>query len=335
MRKFFKVVLVAGGSFLALLILLMAAAAIIIPIKFPPAKLKALATDKLSQTLNRKVSIGDVHFNVFSGFEITQLSVSNRAGWAPGPFLTAGDISISYHLFPLLWGQVSLGQIELKDFQVLVEKRAGGQFNFSDMTGEAAPAPDPKPKKALPAKRRRAALPEQDPAPQAGFFFASPAWAGETAPAPSKGALLVSVDSVKIVHGQMTYLDESQAPAQRSDLKDLNLTVRDISMVGAKTSFELDAPMVYNKTAYHLVVGGSLRYFLASQTLKELDIKGSVNDLTFNVAGGVQNLTGNYAPNLDGSASLDMLKFSGLIPNLSAMPSGLALTGPARVDFHL
>ena len=76
----------------------------------------------------------------------------------------------------------------------------------------------------------------------------------------------------------MTYLDETAAPAQRSDLQDLNVTVKNISMAGAKTSFELDAPLVYNKKAYHLVVGGSFRYFLASQTLKELDVKGSVND---------------------------------------------------------
>ena len=107
-------------------------------------------------------------------------------------------------------------------------------------------------------------------------------------------------------------------------------------MVGGKTSFELDAPLSYNQTAYHLVVGGSFRYFLAGQTLKELQVKGTLNDLAFGVSGEVQDMTGNYTPNLDGSASLDMLKFSGLIPSsLSKMPEGLSLTGPAKVDFHL
>jgi hypothetical protein len=175
-----------------------------------------------------------------------------------------------------------------------------------------------------------------------GSFFVESAWAGETSSAaanteaPSKTSLLLSVDSVKIEHGKMTYLDETVSPPQRSDLQDLNLTVKNISMVGGKTFFELDAPLSYNKTGYHLVVGGSFRYFLVSQTIKELEVKGKVNDLAFGLAGGVQDMTGNYTPNMDGSASLDMLKFSGLIPaSLSKMPSGLSLTGPAEVNFHL
>ncbi|MGH7739122.1 MAG: AsmA family protein, partial [bacterium] len=252
MRKFFKFILITGGAVAALFILLLAAAAIIIPAKYPPAKLKAMATDQLSKTLKRKVSIGNIHFNIFSGFEITQLAVSNRPGWAPGDFLKAGKISISYHLFPLLWGQVSLGQIELKDFQVLVERRGLNDFNFSDMADSSASAAKPKgmPQKKTKA-RRRAALPtEGTQTASTGFFFASPVWAGETTTAaakPSKKPLLISVDSVRIQQGKMTYVDETVSPAQRSELKDLNLTVKNISMVGGKTTFELDAPISYNK----------------------------------------------------------------------------------------
>jgi hypothetical protein len=345
MRQFFKFVLIAGGAVAALLVVLLAAAAIIIPIKYPPEKLKALAVGQLSSALKRNVSIGDVQFNIFSGFEITKLAVSNRPGWAPGNFLAADEISISYHLFPLLWGEVSLGQVELKNFNVFVEKRAGSQFNFSDMTAsapdvQALPAPakpkTPLRKKAKPAKHKQAALPNEGVSTAStGFFLVSPAWAGTSDKAASSTALQLSVDSVKIVHGKMTYLDETTAPVQRSDLQDLNVTVKNISLAGAKTSFELDAPLVYNKKAYHLLVGGSFRYFMAAQTLKELQVKGSLNDLAFNVAGSAENLTDNFTPDIEGSASLDMLKFAGLIPNLSGMPSGLALTGPAGVSFHL
>ncbi|MGH7739583.1 MAG: hypothetical protein ACREL1_05500, partial [bacterium] len=139
-----------------------------------------------------------------------------------------------------------------------------------------------------------------------------------------------------IQQGKMTYVDETVSPAQRSELKDLDLTVKDISMVGGKTSFELDAPISYNKMNYHLTVGGVLRYFLSGQSIKDLQVKGSVNDLAFGVSGSVQDMTGNYAPDLDGTASLDMLKFAGLVPaSLSQMPPGLSLTGPAEVAFHL
>ncbi len=344
MRQFWKFTLIAGGAFLALLVILMAAAAIIIHVKYPPAVLKKMATDKLSETLKRDVTIGDVRFNVLSGFEINQLTVSNRPGWAPGKFLSADEISISYHLFPLLWGQISLGQVELKNFQVLVERRSASEFNFSDMTGSstapAAPEPAvPTQKKKKTAKHKRAQVPGELPetAMSTGSFFAESAWAGETSTAaPSKTGLLLSVDSVKIEHGKLVYLDETTSPTQKSDLQDLNLTVKNISMVGGKTVFELDAPFSYNKTAYHMVVGGSFRYFLADQTLKELEVKGKVNDLAFGLQGDVQDMTGNTTPNLDGTASLDMLKFSGLVPaSLSKMPEGLSLTGPAEVDFHL
>ena len=86
MRQFFKFVLIAGGVVAALLVFLLAAAAIIIPIKYPPAKLKALAVGQLSSALKRNVSIGDVHFNIFSGFEITKLAVSESSGMGSGKF---------------------------------------------------------------------------------------------------------------------------------------------------------------------------------------------------------------------------------------------------------
>src|ERR1039458_3628134 len=144
MNKFLKFVLWTSGTFIAFFLILLATAAIIIPIKFPPEKLKAMATQKLSETLQHKVTLGDVNFNVFSGFQIKDLVVANRPGWAGKPLISAKEISISYHLFPLLWGQVSLGEIKLNRPEILVEKRGPNNFNFSDMMGggkaQAVPA---------------------------------------------------------------------------------------------------------------------------------------------------------------------------------------------------
>src|SRR6185369_3683018 len=106
-----------------LILIALAAAAIIIPRKYPPEKLKAMAADKLSETLNRKVTLGDVRFELLKGFEIKDLRIANREGWSSSPFVSAENISISYHLFPLLWGQVSLGEISLDKPQILVERK--------------------------------------------------------------------------------------------------------------------------------------------------------------------------------------------------------------------
>jgi uncharacterized protein involved in outer membrane biogenesis len=319
MGRFLKFIFWAVGAFVVLVIALSVGAWIYISINYPPAKLKAMATSKLSETLKRKVTIGDVHFNVLSGFAVKNLHVSNRPGWTDRDFIFAKDISISYKLFPLLWGQISLGQIKLIEPEILVERRGLNQFNFSDMTASASAA---------------ALIPVRP----SSFSFISSAQA-QTTPRtsrPSEAELLFAIGSVNISHGKLVYLDEMLKPAQRSDLTNLNFEVENISLIGGKSTFSLNTPFSVNKTAYQLAISGSYRYFLASESVKELSIKGTVNDLGFSLSGAALNMNTDFSPDMDGEASLDMLKFSGLVPaNLSAMPKGLTLSGPAKVDFHL
>ena len=315
MKKIFRLILMGIGAFLVLLIVVLTAAAIIIPIKYPPEKMKAMATDKLSETLRRKVSIGNVHFSVFSGFEMSDLEISNRPGWSAGSFVSAKEISVSYHIWPLLTGRIALGEIKLVEPQILVERRGLNQFNFTDIMGaDVKPAMGAAASSSVPTSKG----------------------ASSTAANAGTGAFLLSVDSLRLDHGKMAYLDETAPAAQRYDLGDLNFRLNNISFLGGKTTFSLDTPFTYNKLPYHLSVGGALRYNGAKQSLKEIQVTGKVNDLDFEVSGGAQNVTGDFAPEMDGSASLDMLKFSGLVPkSLSSMPEGLSLTGPARVAFHL
>lgn len=319
MGKFFKFVFWAGSTFAALVMVLLAGTWVYISINYPPAKLKAMATSKLSETLKRKVTIGDVHFNVLSGFAVTNLHVSNRPGWVNRDFVFAKDIFVSYKLFPLLWGQISLGQIKLIEPEILVERRGLNQFNFSDMTANASAA-------------------TLVPVLPSSFSLVSSAEAEMTpgSSQPSKTELLLTIGSVNISHGKLVYLDETLKPAQRSDLTDLNFEVENISLIGGKSTFTLNTPFNVNKTVYQLALNGSYRYFLTSQSIKELSVKGTVNDLGFSLAGDALNMNSDFSPNMDGEASLNMLKFSGLVPaNLSAMPKGLTLSGPAKVDFHL
>ena len=317
MGKFFKFIFWAVGAFAALFIVLSAGAWIYISINYPPAKLKAMATSKLSEMLKRKVTIGDVHFNVLSGFAVTNLHISNRPGWTNQDFVYAKDISISYKLFPLLWGQISLGQIKLNEPEILVERRGLNQFNFSDMTSSASSA-------------------LLVPAQPSSYSFVSSAEAASDTSQPSKTELLFTIGSVNISHGKLVYWDETLKPAQRSDLTDLNFEVENISLIGGKSTFNLTTPFNVNNTAYQLALSGNYRYFLTSQSIKELSVKGTVNDLGFSLSGDALNMSSDFSPNMDGEASLDMLKFSGLVPaNLSAMPKGLTLSGPAKVDFHL
>ncbi len=360
-NKILKFVLVTAGILVGLMIVGMIGVAAYIHVKYPPAVMKSMATEKLSTLLHHKVSVGNVVFNMLTGFKINDLKINNRDGWADKPMVVAKDISISYHLYGLIMGyfagQIQLGEIRLDSPQILVERRGLGQFNFTDMAGESTstvPAPNaasvvaPKAKGKSKAKpkakkkgKRHAAIPtEQAESTAFSFSFVDQVWA-ETSPVSSanktsSSSLLISVDSININHGKMTYLDETSSPAQRSELKDLNLKIKNISMAGGKTTFSLDTPFTYSNMNYQLAVDGAFHYYLAGQALKGIDVKGTVNGLGFNFSGDALDMASNFAPNMDGQASLNMLQFSGLVPkSLSSMPTDLTLTGPAKVDFHL
>ena len=103
MKKLFKFLLVGGGILLALFILLLIVAAIAIPILLPPAKMKSMVTEKLSAAIHHKVSVGDIHFNVLSGFDVKDLVISNRAGWAShSPGQRQGHLHFLSPLAPLV-----------------------------------------------------------------------------------------------------------------------------------------------------------------------------------------------------------------------------------------
>ena len=215
---------------------------------------------------------------------------------------------------------------------------SGAQESTTAPAPAAAPAPKAK-SKAKPKKGKKHATLWTAPSPReaSGFSLIGEAWADTPMSAPAaKKSLNVTIDGLNIIHGKMVYLDETAAPVQKYNLRDFNFHIKNISLEGGKTQFTLSTPFDYNKFTYQFSMNGSYRYFLSSQSIKELDLKGSVNDLGFKLSGDALDMTDNLTPNMDGEASLDMLKFSGLVPrNLSAMPPGLTLTGPALVNFHL
>lgn len=338
MKKLIKWVLILAGVFIGLFLILLVAAAIIIPKKFPPEKLKSMATTELTKMLHHNVSVQDVRFNIWKGLEIKTLKIADRTGWSGGSMVSADDISISYHLLPLLWKQISLGEISLQKPVILVERRSSQDFNFSDMVSESsAPAP------ATPAQTQSAAPKANKAAAQAAAPKPAQAPAAPSAaPAASKDSssgmsgFTITVGSFHIVDGKMTYSDRSQTPEKRYELKDLDVMFKNISLTGGKTTFTLSTPIEYEKMVYKFSLGGTYRYFLKSQSLKDLDLKGDVNGLGIALSGNAEHMTDNFTPDLKGSASLEMIKAVGLIPrSLKAIPEGLTMSGPFNTSFTL
>jgi uncharacterized protein involved in outer membrane biogenesis len=129
MKKVLKWVSIVVGIFLLLLI----AGAIAIPFIIPAEKIKDFALARISETIDRKVTIEKVSFDIFSGVKLEKLSISNRQGFAKKPFVTADAIALHYAFWPLFKRQILIQEVSLVKPEILIEKNARGEFNFSDL----------------------------------------------------------------------------------------------------------------------------------------------------------------------------------------------------------
>jgi len=267
-----KLIFWVVGVAVFLFIVLLVAASVYISVNYSPEKLKTIAINKLSETFKRKVVIGGVRFNVLTGFEITDLHIANRAGWTDQDFVIDKDILISYHLWPLFFGKFDLGEITLNEPQIFVESRGQSQSNISDILSGISTA--------VMAPKESSSFSFVDSADAA-----VPPVAASNAVQSGKSDLLFTVGTIAVFHGKLVYLDETATPTQRSELDDLNIQLKNISMTGGKTTFILNTPVQYNKESHQLALNGSCGYSLAGQSIKALSVKGTWDGGVFVVSG--------------------------------------------------
>jgi uncharacterized protein involved in outer membrane biogenesis len=135
MAKLLKWALIIIGSALALLIV----GSIILTLFLPLDKIKDFAVARLSAALQREVRIEKVSFNIFSGVKLEKLYVGNRRGFADRPFVSADAVELRYAFWPLFSRQLLIKEVRLVKPEVLVEKTASGEFNFSDLLKTTQP----------------------------------------------------------------------------------------------------------------------------------------------------------------------------------------------------
>ena len=112
------------------LLLLTGLALAIVPRFIPWEKIKIRAETKISETIQHKVTIDSIRFNLFRGIEIKNLKIENAQGFSREPLLTDESASIQYRLLPLLAGKVMIKAVKLKRPQLLIEKKADDQRRF-------------------------------------------------------------------------------------------------------------------------------------------------------------------------------------------------------------
>jgi hypothetical protein len=306
LKKTLKTALWVAGGFVGLVAIGIAVAAFVINKHYPPEKIKEMVTVQLASKIHRKIALKDVSFSLFSGFRLTGLSVSNRAGWTNQPFLAAEEASVGYRLLPLLWLQLQLGEVRLVKPVILVERKGPTEYNFTDLMGASSAT-----------------------APTGSAASSSNA-------AVSKALSLFTVARVTLQDGKITYIDHLYKPAMRVELPKTNVTIKNISLSGGKTTFEVDAPIVYGGTTYALALKGSERFDWKAQTLKALKVEGTFQGVKFKLTGGAKTVVDDFAPDMKGEATLDLAKVGGLMPkSMGGLPKDLALSGVVTAPFQV
>ncbi len=127
------------GILLAVLVVVLIIAALALPRFLPLEKIKGMAAQKASEAIHRNVTIGKVSFNIFTGVQLNDLSISNRPGFSKEPFISAGRIDLKYDLWKLLSGAIVIDKVVLVKPQILIETKTDGSSNYSDLIAAKKP----------------------------------------------------------------------------------------------------------------------------------------------------------------------------------------------------
>ncbi len=252
MKKLLKWSAIIIGSLLGLLII----AAVALPFFLPLEKIKTLATEKISETINREVKIEKVAFNIFEGIKLEGLTISNRQGYAKKPFVSADAIVLRYAFWPIFKRQVLVKEISLVKPEILIEKSASGTFNFSDMSKK-----NTRTSENLPAGRQGQNVKIRESEDQKD----------------KKQAFSMIVDSFSIKKGRITYSDYSTGLT--NEIKDFKLSISGITLSMLKPiNFKTSATATYKGKDISISLAGK-----AELNLQEEKVK--IPNLALNLAG--------------------------------------------------
>ena len=115
----------------------------ILPFLIPVNKFRPTIEEKASETLGRKVQLGNLSLSILGGsLGIDAISIADDPKFSNGPFLTAKSVKVGVELMPLIFSQqVNVTNIEIVNPQVVMLKNPSGQWNFSSIGGSNNAAP--------------------------------------------------------------------------------------------------------------------------------------------------------------------------------------------------
>jgi|GEM_PF-3300055 len=185
---------------LTALAFLLVALSIVIKIWLTSDRVKELVLPYAEKALGRKISIEDVKINIFTGIEISKVSIQDNPEFGERAFLSADEFVLKYAFWPLFKKKLIIHRVRVIRPQILISINEQRAFNFSDILAK------------IKAESTESKEPE-----------------------PSEQAFIPLISEVEIRDGELTFIDQSAHQASSFLLKKVNFTAEDISLTNPLT----------------------------------------------------------------------------------------------------
>lgn len=132
-RKGFRILLWLAAIAVVLVLVVYAAVLILLP----QDKIVELIIPRVEKALNRKVTVGDVSFTIWSGIglRLSDLEVKNPKGFDNPNMLILDHLDVKVKFFPLFKKRLEITSIVLDGLRVNLARTATGLTNYSDLGG--------------------------------------------------------------------------------------------------------------------------------------------------------------------------------------------------------
>ncbi|MGQ9630895.1 MAG: AsmA family protein [bacterium] len=313
LRRIIKIFLWIAAATLAAVILLVVAS----PLLIPRDEIRRIAVEQAERFINREVSIGRLSVNIFTGLELSDLSLSNMpreqdTGFSREPMIRVDKIILRYQLLPLLLRRVVVSKVEVIHPRILIENR-NGKFNFSDIlvdrsrSPEKSSPPDPHSEGDPPPPKRRAS-----------------------------GGLNLWVSNLVVRDAEIVYKSiEERKPLRVIEARDLNLSLSDVNIYGnppVELSIDTSLRGIPSMEAVRLSVKGKASVDLPQRAVDIIGLNLSLEGSEITIRGALRDW-GNL-PIVDLNVHSDNLFPPSLIQRIH-LPGDLKLEGTGTVNVDM
>jgi len=190
------------GIILLSFVLLVIAAAFILPYLVSLDKYKGMIEEKLEQALQRDCSIGKLRITILPtlGAKIENAVISNLPAFSQTPLLSLQALKVRVKIIPLLFGRKEIAGLTLSRPVVFIEKDPQGRLNIPYMEEKGT-------------TERKGRLES-----------------GKIKTDESKALQGLYLSKASIKGGRFIYLDRSTTPAKRTEIEEIDLDLRDLSL---------------------------------------------------------------------------------------------------------